>query len=151
MLLSLLRLLVLPWCRWTRQLAKKVVLVLTSAWAKARYSGLWIKIQPLNYWTISACAFVENQQNRALPHVVYLKLVLHELVLENKISFWKVPLAYIGMWISDWIFPSSEHPAASPELRVQIFRHPFSESFFQESVSHPPPSPSVSEVWEPDV
>lgn len=96
---------------------KKVVLALTSSWAKAKHSGLWIKIQPLRYQAISAFAFVENQQNWAPPTVVYLKVVLDGLVLENKIIyFWKVPQACIGMWMNDWIFPSSEHPAASAEL-----------------------------------
>lgn len=92
------------------------------SWAKAKYSGLWIKILPLSYWAISAFAFVENQQNRAPLIVVYLKVVLDELVLEKKIiSFWKVPHAYIGMCMSGWVFPSSEHPTASSEIGESNF------------------------------
>lgn len=94
------------------------MLVLTSSWAKAKLSGLWRKIQPLSSRTSLPPAFVENQQNQAPAMVGYLKVLLDELVLENKIiSFWKAPHAYIGMQMNDCIFSSSEHPAASAELR----------------------------------
>lgn len=46
---------------------KNVMLVLTSSQVKGKYSGLWIKIQPLWYWVMSAFDFVETWQNWAPP------------------------------------------------------------------------------------
>lgn len=90
------------------------------SWAKAKYS--LDKNSTTELLSNLCLCFCGESAELGTADCGVSKVVLDELVLENKIiSFWKVPHAYIGMCMSGWVFPCSEHPTASSEIGESNF------------------------------